>query len=316
MEENKPNNNTEEEKTQSHEEQLNNRSTDEAIASAVETFSEAEQPITINLSNEALAKEDIKLQTEKEMEVHHHTHAGHGKKTWKGYFWEFLMLFLAVFCGFLAEYQLEHVIEHQREKQYMRSLLNDLAADTATLHASYPRKEGRIEAIDSVFKFFLNNPDAKTISGKLFRTIRRTNYDARFTRTNITFNQLKNAGGMRLVRNKTVADSILTYDLRCEQGELYYELYNTISQQGARQFEKLFNATDLLPFYIANTSGAIVRNIPDTIIIRVNTAGLNEQLNFMMQEKAYAHQEMDLFRGLQARAERLMELIKKEYHLE
>jgi hypothetical protein len=60
----------------------------------------------------------INLQTEKEMEVHHHTHAAHGKKTWKDYFWEFLMLFLAVFCGFLAEYQLEHIIEHQRAKVF------------------------------------------------------------------------------------------------------------------------------------------------------------------------------------------------------
>ena len=63
-----------------------------------------------------------KPQTE-EMEVHHHTHAGHGKKTWKDYFWEFLMLFLAVFCGFLAEYQLEHVVEHQREKEYIHSFI-------------------------------------------------------------------------------------------------------------------------------------------------------------------------------------------------
>lgn len=47
-----------------------------------------------------------------EMEVHHHTHHEHGKRNWKSYFWEFLMLFLAVFCGFLAEYQLEHTIEH------------------------------------------------------------------------------------------------------------------------------------------------------------------------------------------------------------
>ncbi len=53
-------------------------------------------------------------QTEKKMEVHHHTHAAHGKKTWKNYFWEFLMLFLAVFCGFLAEYQLENKIEYDR----------------------------------------------------------------------------------------------------------------------------------------------------------------------------------------------------------
>ena len=30
------------------------------------------------------------------MEVHHHAHHG-GKKNWKAYFWEFLMLFLAEF---------------------------------------------------------------------------------------------------------------------------------------------------------------------------------------------------------------------------
>ena len=50
------------------------------------------------------------------MEVHHHAHHG-GKKNWKSYFWEFLMLFLAVFCGFLAEYQLEHIFEREREKE-------------------------------------------------------------------------------------------------------------------------------------------------------------------------------------------------------
>ena len=249
------------------------------------------------------------------MEVHHHSHS-HGKKNWKSYFWEFLMLFLAVFCGFLAEYQLEHLIEHQREKKYMQSLLSDLSADTATLNAAYPRKDGRVKAIDSVFIFFNIHPDAKKISGQLFRTIRRTNYDVRFTRTNITFNQLKNAGGMRLVQNKQVADSISAYDLYCEQSELYYQLYNTISQLGARQFEKLFNAADLLPFYIANTSGGIVANIPDTIVIRINTTELNEQLNFMMQEKAYARQETNLCKGVQSGAERLMELIRKEYHLE
>ena len=67
------------------------------------------------------------------MEVHHHTHPSHGKKTWKNYFWEFLMLFLAVFCGFLAEYQLEHVVEHNREKQYIESMIVDLKTDSIDL---------------------------------------------------------------------------------------------------------------------------------------------------------------------------------------
>jgi len=248
------------------------------------------------------------------MEVHAHSHTE--RKKWTHYFWEFLMLFLAVFCGFLAENQREHMVEHQREKQYMESLLRDLAADTTVLGNGIPLKLKRISAIDSVFQFFNQHPDAKTISGQLFRTIRRTNFDARFIRNAITINQLKNAGGMRLIRNKQVSDSISSYDQRCEVTTLYNDFYTVNSEVGNRQFEKLFNASDLLTLYISNTSPAIISNIPDSFIIKINTTGLNEQLNFMMLEKAYARQEIERYKELQGRAERLMELIKKEYRLE
>jgi len=254
------------------------------------------------------------------MEVHAHTHTADpgshgGRKKWTHYFWEFLMLFLAVFCGFLAENQREHMVEHQREKKYMESLLSDLAADTTVLGNGIPLKLRRISAIDSVFQFFKEQPDAKTISGKLFRAIRRTNFDARFIRNVITINQLKNAGGMRLVRNREVSDSISSYDQRCEVTTLYNDFYTVNSQVGNRQFEKLFNATDLLPLYIANTSPGIVANIPDSLIIRINTTELNEQLNFMMLEKSYARQEIGRYEELRGRAERLINLIKKEYNL-
>ena len=72
-------------------------------------------------------------QVTENMEVHHHTHANHGKKTWKNYFWEFLMLFLAVFCGFLAEWELEHIIEHSREKEFMESMVIDIKTDSSNL---------------------------------------------------------------------------------------------------------------------------------------------------------------------------------------
>jgi hypothetical protein len=247
------------------------------------------------------------------MVVHHHAHTE--RKKWTHYFWEFLMLFLAVFCGFLAENQREHMVEHQREKQYMESMLSDLSADTATLTNGIPLKLRRIGAIDSVFLFFKEHPGAKTISGQLFRTIRRTNFDARFIRNVITINQLKNAGGMRLVRNKQIADSISSYDQRCEVTILYNDFYIENSLVGNRQFEKLFNAADLLPLYIANKEGAIIANIPDSLIIRINTSELNEQINFMMLEKAYARQEIDRYIEIKERAIRLMELIRKEYHL-
>src|SRR5688572_9221611 len=115
------------------------------------------------------------------MEVHHHSHTTdrdnlQGKKKWTHYFWEFLMLFFAVFCGFLAENQREHMVDHRREKQYMQSMLIDLAADTARYSRGIPLKETRINAIDSSFIFFNKNPGANTISGRIFKNLRRSTF--------------------------------------------------------------------------------------------------------------------------------------------
>ena len=87
------------------------------------------------------------------MEVHHHTHAPHGKKSWKAYFWEFLMLFLAVFCGFLAEYQLEHTIEHQREKEYAKALYDELYADSIVFAKKIEGRLGKEKDCDYLVNY-------------------------------------------------------------------------------------------------------------------------------------------------------------------
>ncbi len=248
------------------------------------------------------------------MEVHSHTHTA--RKKWTHYFWEFMMLFLAVFCGFLAENQREHMIEHQREKTYMKSMLIDLAADTTRYQRGLIRKNGRIKAIDSVFIFFNNQYDVTTISGKLFKTFRRTSWDQNFTRNTITIDQLKNAGAMRLIRNKAVIDSITSYDFQCEYyASLYGEYYTTHQQLDFRYLEKLVTAKELLPLYITNNTNGIVANIPDSLQIHVNLEGINEWINFLMQVKTYAMQEVDQFMRLKHSATNLMALIREEYHI-
>ncbi len=127
-----------------HEQTANEPPADETTSSA-EPVAETEQAAIIN------------LQSEKNMEVHHHTHPGHHKKKWTDYFWEFLMLFLAVFCGFLAEYQLEHVIEHQREKQYIESLVEDLKSDQEVLSKHIEQLKSGTLMMDSLINI-LNNP--------------------------------------------------------------------------------------------------------------------------------------------------------------
>jgi hypothetical protein len=95
------------------------------------------------------------------MEVHHHAHAEHGKKSWRSYFWEFLMLFLAVFCGSLAEYQLEHVVEHQREKELAVALYTELLDDSTVAAGKLDIRLGKEKDMDYLNAYFRDSSLAR-----------------------------------------------------------------------------------------------------------------------------------------------------------
>ncbi|MBV9988102.1 MAG: hypothetical protein JO301_10505 [Chitinophagaceae bacterium] len=249
------------------------------------------------------------------MEVHKHPHHVTHKKQWSEYLLEFAMLFLAVFLGFIAENIREGSVEKHREKEFMESLARDLATDIAAVDYGLPRKEGKNNAIDSFFMYFAENNNAAAISGKLFKTLRRTTWDNRIERNTITISQLKNAGNMRLIRNKSVADSIASYDMLWTEIELYRENYNATGTAANIYSGKLISAKPLLPLYVANQTEAIVSNIPDSLQIPINTGELNEHLNFMMTQKTVVRQQINLYNRLRARAVGLRALIKKEYDL-
>jgi hypothetical protein len=290
-------------------EQLSNPSTDESIAASVETNTEAE-PHVIHNSPPV---------TEQDMEVHHHAHdpaAPHHKKNWKSYFWEFLMLFLAVFCGFMAEYQLEHVIEHQREKQYMKSMVRDLVADTASLNQDWPFKVERIAAIDSLFEYFSVHRDANTIPAYVHNLFRRSTWDRNYNRNNATISQLKNAGNMRLVRKRIVADSILAYDFVWTKADKNYTEAQGLNGELVNEYiRKILNDYSLLPYYKANNSGGARLPEDSTINIKINTAVLIELLNHLHKVKTSTKNQMDYYQGINTMAKNLITLIKKEYHL-
>ena len=195
----------EENKNIEPEQQLQNIA--EEINSTTENIlPEAETPAT-----EQPETSNIKTETPKQMEVHHHTHPGHHKKKWTDYFWEFLMLFLAVFCGFLAEYQLEHKIEKEKGIQYIRSFVEDLKHDTASLTAmtkEYKRKVVKLNVIslcyDSLFA-------KKTCSSCLSELFAEGQAFWQLDVSDRTLQQLKNAGGLRLLSTAD-ADSVTSYD--------------------------------------------------------------------------------------------------------
>ena len=152
------------------------------------------------------------------MEVHHHPIAigSHtARKKWTHYFWEFLMLFLAVFCGFLAEYQLEHKIEKDRERQYIRSLLNDLKLDTIQLNARLNFRMGKVRTLDSLM-YLLKSASLPDNTASLYHHGFYGIFGVKFIPNNGVLSQLKNAGGLRLIRKQAVVDSLLHFDIETQ----------------------------------------------------------------------------------------------------
>jgi len=157
------------------------------------------------------------------MEVHAHSHtesppAGRAGKKWTHYLWEFLMLFLAVFAGFLAENQREHMVEHQREKAYIRSLIRDVGNDTLNITRDVLQYQELKRCGDSVLAHF---SEAKSFSSSWSNNyFKLLEGYPDFIYTDQTMQQLKNAGGLRLIRSTSAVDSIIDYDATVRDLEL------------------------------------------------------------------------------------------------
>ena len=149
-------------------------------------------------------------QESENMEVHHHTHASHGKKTWKDYFWEFLMLFLAVFCGFLAEYQLEHKIERDRARELAKSFYQELKNDSATAVIKVQNRIKQENALLGVVKYFKDSSLTNVTKSFAINFMYGVNFrtPSIFEPKTTILEQLKNSGSLRYFKNDELQNLI------------------------------------------------------------------------------------------------------------
>ena len=248
------------------------------------------------------------------MEVHSHSHS-HGKKNWKAYFWEFLMLFLAVFCGFMAENFREHQIEHKREKGYIASYIKDVELDTASLHLTYNVRKTYINYFDSLV-FLLRQNDKSKLNDIYFyaRFLGRIN---EFKYHDRTIQQLKSSGSLRLIRNKKAADSITIYDneavkLVLNQQDIERNLRNDILYNA---LGKIFNG--YLWNDMADTSNkAIISRISSNPpLMTADEKLINEfVIKVVYLKTAYRLTNGNIEEAIK-KAENLLDFLKQEYHL-
>jgi hypothetical protein len=169
-------------------------------------------------------------------------------------------------------------------------------------------------SIDSIFLFFETNPDVKVVPGYVLRYMWRSTWDRLYGRNTTTMDQLKNAGGLRLIRKKNIVDSIAAYDLKWQRAEFWREKYMDLQEKGKDFVHKIMNAKDFLLQYRRQLYYLSEKTI-DSVTIRINTEYLNEFLNFLADQKITTSQDRSAYMTIEKSAERLIKLIKKEYHL-
>lgn len=172
-------------------------------------------PLSKSFSDEIISTNEtdtgISNQEIENMEVHKHPdHVTH-KKKWGEYLLEFIMLFLAVFLGFLAENLRERIVEHNIEKEYIHSLVEDLKSDTLQSNKILILLNSRIAGVDSLITA-LSSSGIIENSNNAYRLWSKNLGFADFISNDRTIQQLKNSGGLRLIRNKAVSESIMKYD--------------------------------------------------------------------------------------------------------
>jgi len=246
------------------------------------------------------------------MEVHHHSHSE--RRKWTHYFWEFFMLFFAVTLGFLVENQREHYVEHRREKQYMQSMVEDLMKDIQLLENESATTIQQFNGLDTIVQIINRGKFEEEQIRKMYILQKRFLYPLTLELISRTEVQLKNAGAMRLIRNQVVNDSLIYYwQLR---DRIVYTR-EAINGHRIKAKDLSFILFDSKYYTKGQTRFDLDTTVKKISLLPHSSAALIEFGNRISHTR-----ELLLFNYktrldvLIVTAHRLIELIKKEYHME
>ena len=241
------------------------------------------------------------------MEVHAHSHTP--RKKWTHYFWEFLMLFLAVTLGFLVENQREHYIEHKRAREYAILMIEDLKKDTAFYSECIITFELHIKSFDTVNSLFGKSPPVSNY--RLIKAVlpQRSTYP--FLLNPTTFNQMKNSGTLRYFQSTELGRRVSDY----------YDIFHSILKN-AFDYNDQFFTTEVQIFMLNHFDYSESAFFGDTLIVS-NPTYLERSLktDILLRNRLILYTSLlkftldYLIKPALPRAVKLIDLLKKEYHL-
>ncbi len=245
------------------------------------------------------------------MEVHHPHH--HSPKNWKEYFGEFFMLFLAVTLGFFVENYREHFVERQREKEFLGLIVKDLKMDINMVDSNLYYRTIRTHICDSLSNIYYNDAYKKD-TGPFYFHARRLHIRYLFERTDAGFQQLKNAGGLRLIHNQQIIQAIQHYENSITALEKFQDGEMNYAREYIRAGAEVFYVKVLMKYSGKKVSNYFSNELPvgNPPLITEDPKKINAMMmNFFSMDKSN-YVIMYFEEKLKKEAKSLIEVIEKE----
>lgn len=254
-----------------------------------------------------------------------HTQNAPGKG-WKHYFIDFLMLFLAVFCGFLAENIREHRVENERAEILAYNLYKEILVDSIRIQQMIEVRKIK-ESECSYFISCVKDSNLTTLSNRFYRA-----FSWAFIQTGrILFepddgilNQLKNSGELRYFKSAEFQEAV---------GELSVAIAN-IRARNEREYGmvEMYIRPFTLKHYDFDWLNALIRNgeyeFSDAMLqnLEVPINGKISNINKFDRKEAeniasyyllmLRSTRMAQYAKYTSANKKLLEILRKEYHLE
>jgi hypothetical protein len=234
------------------------------------------------------------------MEINH-SHKHRSEIKIKTLIFDFFMMFLAISGGFFMENLREHYTERHKEMAYIESMVKDVRQDTVSVQEIITACKNQIKGIDSLI-VVLESPPAQIDYREFYiLTMRYINTLESFTPNQITISQLKNFGGLRLIDNKTVSDSIVNY----------YSTFESHVEQQNYSIKFLQETVHLE--IVAMDFGSVRGKNPK---FNFDQTKLKEFLNRILIFQALLGNEVIWMKNYQRQSISLLKQLKKGYKLE
>ena len=220
-----------------------------------------------------------------------------------------------MFCGFLAENWREHIVAQELEKQYVKSFYEDLTQDENDQQRTINNLDHAVKIADSLFVLLAKLKTTQAANVVYMQLREMTRSGNMLLRVNDrTIVQLRNAGGMRLIRNKGVSDSMVVYYSEIGDLQFLFDESVTIGRSLRQKYEPLLNAADFAK--IVDSTNSIINPTDELHLRSADPNTINSCLLEINNIRGLSIGTKKRIQALKDRAARIKKYIEKEYPLE